>query len=226
MAKKPTPKIEAAITRFYSVVSNMMKGATPKDWHDLTDCVKSIRRSDIGFKRKAAEIVKAYKASPKIVEDFGNVMTGASPATWRTLIEYVRAIEQSPYAIRRAKAMYERQWGETSYFVGSVMNGTKMEKVSKRAKAYRMMEAAVSKAKAETQLRRLFLDGVVKFNDGSHYVGFVCGGNNGSSDWVRYLESFSQIVKSLPDAWIVEIDNDCCDDVHYALIGFRKGAGR
>ena len=27
----------------------------------------------------------------------------------------------------------------------------------------------------------------------------------------------------LEDAWLIEIKNDCCDDVHYALIGFRVG---
>ena len=29
------------------------------------------------------------------------------------------------------------------------------------------------------------------------------------------------ILEEYKQAWIIDIDNDCCDDVHYALIGFR-----
>lgn len=29
------------------------------------------------------------------------------------------------------------------------------------------------------------------------------------------------ILEECKRAWIIDIDNDCCDDVHYALVGFR-----
>lgn len=88
------------------------------------------------------------------------------------------------------------------------------------------MAAAVNKAKKEVSCekpgnRLLGLDGVVSVKDGDHYIAFICGGNNGSSDWATYFKSLTTIVNSVKKGWLIEIQNDCCDDVHYALIGFR-----
>ena len=124
---------------------------------------------------------------------------------------------------KRVVAHANREWGSPSYIVTNVLNGTEQELVSKRTKAYRTVASAVNKARSiyGKRNRKMSLDGVVSVRGGNHYIAFVSGGNNGHSDWGAYFDSFKAILDALPQSWIVEIDNDCCDDVHYALIGFR-----
>ena len=119
-----------------------------------------------------------------------------------------------------------RTWGKPNYIVTNVLNGTKQELVSKNSKAYKVMDAAVKnaeKAVADEKPgnRLLGLHGVVSVDDGDHYIAFICGGNNGCSDWATYFKCLTTIVNSVKKGWLIEIKNDCCDDVHYALIGFR-----
>ena len=120
--------------------------------------------------------------------------------------------------VARAKSY----WGTPSYIVKNVLNGTKQESVSKRTKAYRVVAQAVKKAREqfEAHNRLLSVDGVVSVRDGDHYVAFISGGNNGSCNWPIYLQSLTMIVQELKNAWLIEVKNDSCDDVHYALIGF------
>lgn len=124
---------------------------------------------------------------------------------------------------RRLVAESRRDWGTPSYIITNVLNGIRQERVSKRTKAYRMAKAAVDSAKNEMKgrIRRLSLDGVVSVRDGDHYIAFVFGGNNGDSNWAAYFESLGRVVKKFRHAWLIELENDCCDDVHYALIGFQ-----
>lgn len=119
-----------------------------------------------------------------------------------------------------------RTWGKPNYITTNVLNGTKQELVSKNSKAYKVMSAAVNKAKKEVSSekpgnRLLGLHGVVSVDHGDHYIAFICGGNNGCSDWATYFKSLTTIVDSVKKGWLIEIENDCCDDAHYALIGFR-----
>lgn len=124
---------------------------------------------------------------------------------------------------QRIIAESERRWGSPNYIVCNVLNGTKQKIVSKRTKAYRTIADAVKKAKAKFggKNRHLSLDGVVSVKDGDNYVAFVSGGNNGHSNWKAYFQSLMMIIEECNDAWIIELDNDSCDDCHYALIGFR-----
>ena len=123
----------------------------------------------------------------------------------------------------RIIAQANKYWGSPSYIVTNVINGTKQELVSKRTKAYKNIASAVEKAKTKfgKENRHLSLDGVVSVRDGDHYIAFISGGNNGHSNWRAYFESLMMILEECKHAWIIDIDNDCCDDVHYALIGFR-----
>ena len=123
----------------------------------------------------------------------------------------------------RVIAESERCWGSPSYIVCNVLNGTKQKLVSKRTKAYRTIADAVNRAKSKFggRNRHLSLDGVVSVKDGDHYIAFVSGGNNGRSDWSAYIRSFLTIITECKGAWIIEMENDCCNDIHYALIGFR-----
>jgi len=59
-----------------------------------------------------------------------------------------------------------------------------------------------------------------------HNIALISGGNNGSPDWPKYLLDIHDIMEVLGqagfDAWIIKLDNDCPDDVHYVYIGLRK----
>lgn len=59
-----------------------------------------------------------------------------------------------------------------------------------------------------------------------HDIAQIAGGNNGYHDWVKYFKDLGDIIHVLGqagfDAWLIKLDNDCLDDVHYAYIGFRK----
>jgi len=59
----------------------------------------------------------------------------------------------------------------------------------------------------------------------SHYILEVHGGNNGSSNWVQYINNFCSLFNDLNkvyDTWLISFDNDCCDDVHTIYLGFRE----
>lgn len=91
---------------------------------------------------------------------------------------------------------------------------------------YQKIKLCIAKVKEDAENNRLLsLDGVTDCNNGNHYIAYVSGGANGSGDWVDYFETFKGIIKGLNkfgEAWLIELNNNCCDDVHYALIGFRN----
>ena len=167
---------------------------------------------------------KGKKAVPEMLE----ILSKFDSYQVQDLCNLVKAIKpRMDYGrlFKRMKAEGNASWGSPSYIVTNVLNGTKQELVSKETKAYRTIASAVKKTKKVfgDKNRLLGLDGVVSVRDGDHYIAFVSGGNNGWSNWEAYFQSLTMIVKECKDAWLIEIKNDCCDDVHYALIGFRVG---
>lgn len=56
-----------------------------------------------------------------------------------------------------------------------------------------------------------------------HYVVNVHGGNNGHSDWPRYLLMLTAFILKLKNigyrAWLIQLTNDCADDVFDVYIG-------
>lgn len=61
--------------------------------------------------------------------------------------------------------------------------------------------------------------------DGKHYVIVLFGGLNGSGDWKDYIDTFAKVFDALDekckDSWLIELQNDCADDVYSAYIGIR-----
>ena len=59
----------------------------------------------------------------------------------------------------------------------------------------------------------------------SHYLVEISGGNNGKNDWLTYLFEIRRLFVMLnyefTDVWLVKIENDCPDDIHYITIGVR-----
>lgn len=53
------------------------------------------------------------------------------------------------------------------------------------------------------------------------YQVIIVGGNNGFSDWPKYLTNLAQLMRSI-DCWLITLENDVLDDIHYATIGVIK----
>jgi len=67
---------------------------------------------------------------------------------------------------------------------------------------------------------------VVSVDDGDCYLALYAGGLNGGNiegidnKWCAYLNQIKKILRCYKHSWIVDITNDCCDDVWYLTIGF------
>ena len=181
--------------------------------------------------KKDYEYSKRYykaktKASNKSVNGIVKILNAYDSDSLISLYLFLKELPARSNCIeiyRRIIAEANKDWGSPSYIVRNVLNGTKQELISRITKAYQKIAAAVEKTKEKfgKDNRHLHLSGVVSVRDGAHYIAFVSGGNNGSSNWRAYFQSLMMIIEECKDAWIIELDNDCCDDVHYALIGFR-----
>ena len=59
--------------------------------------------------------------------------------------------------------------------------------------------------------------------DGKHYVIVLFGGLNGSGNWKDYIDTFAKVFDALDEkckrCWLIELQNDCADDVYTAYIG-------
>lgn len=62
-----------------------------------------------------------------------------------------------------------------------------------------------------------------------HYIACLSGGNNGNGKWNDYLCKLAMIfdpihwknITNIEDMWLIQLDNDCLDDVHTAYIGIK-----
>lgn len=118
------------------------------------------------------------------------------------------------------------RWGSVEYIKEKYLGSNEdYAPLSKDTETYKSIQACFDKVKATVENNRLFgMNGVVDCDKGSHYIIFMSGGANGSGDWREYLKAFNDVLEELEKigkAWFIELNNDCCDDVHYAMIGFR-----
>lgn len=53
----------------------------------------------------------------------------------------------------------------------------------------------------------------------------LCGGDNGPNRWTEYLLRLAifieRVKETFKDVWLIDIDNDCADDVHYVTLGVK-----
>lgn len=56
---------------------------------------------------------------------------------------------------------------------------------------------------------------------GNHVIITIYGGFNGRGDWSLYLLQITRIIQAL-DAWVIDLINDCLDDVWTLRIGVDK----
>ena len=61
-----------------------------------------------------------------------------------------------------------------------------------------------------------------KNDEYGYYIAKFYGGLNGSGKWKNYVDEIKKLFTSLKDSWLIDLENDCCDDVWVLRIGFRK----
>lgn len=74
------------------------------------------------------------------------------------------------------------------------------------------------------KIKSLDLEKVIpsRYEDkGDHVIITIYGGFNGKNDWPLYLLQITRIVQTL-DAWVIDLINDCPDDVWTLRIGVDK----
>lgn len=58
------------------------------------------------------------------------------------------------------------------------------------------------------------------------YIAAIFGGANGPGKWENYLQQIRKLVlelkKKFKDVWLVDLENDCLDDVYTLRIGLRS----
>ena len=94
------------------------------------------------------------------------------------------------------------------------------ECIGHKTKVFKDFEKIVSKA--STSRSKLSLGEVAKVKGTDHYVAMVYGGLNGKGDWNNYFKDLTKFIGSFDyDIWLIDIKNDCADDVFTARLGFR-----
>ena len=68
--------------------------------------------------------------------------------------------------------------------------------------------------------------GPIQQSSEGHYVVSFAGGNNGTNNWPGYLTQLIAVLNAFKtlgyDAWLIDLKNDCPDDVHIVRIGVRE----
>ena len=94
------------------------------------------------------------------------------------------------------------------------------EVIDRNTKAYKAFLKAVKDA-STIKSKFAVLD-VAKVKGSDHYVGIVYGGLNGPGNWNNYFKDLGKIInKGLKNVWLIDVINDCADDVFTARFGFR-----
>ena len=150
------------------------------------------------------------------------ILKESSPEEVSSLAAFMVAAHNSDYTYKYHCAELLQRWGHESYFAPYIVGDRgRYELLSKDSRIYRRFSKVVSGVKKQQKGkdRLIGLSGIVKVNDGDHYVAMVTGGNNGPSNWSAYLDTIKKIVDAHNHAWIVELHQ--YSDVYYVLIGFE-----
>jgi hypothetical protein len=96
-----------------------------------------------------------------------------------------------------------------------------------------LVKEAIEKTYNDSTKLSLMDDGVCIDKYGTK-VFMLSGGLNGPGQWNEYLETLAQFTVDLidklrvtygedADVWLVDLKNDCADDIFYPVFGFRLG---
>lgn len=93
------------------------------------------------------------------------------------------------------------------------------EKVDKEDPGYKYISERIPKQKLNgSENRQPYIDKIFKTDD--HYIAYIYGGENGPGNWKNYSDFLSELFSNLDHAWVIDLSNDCADDVWTLRIGF------
>lgn len=70
------------------------------------------------------------------------------------------------------------------------------------------------------KLERIDVRSIEKQEEG-HYIATIYGGLNGCGSWDLYIRQIGMIIDSLQGSWVIDLNNDCLDDLWTLRLGFR-----
>ena len=97
--------------------------------------------------------------------------------------------------------------------------GEHWEKVEKDDTSYEYLSSRLPRQKFNSgENRQPAITDIFKAND--HYIAYIYGGENGPGNWKNYSEFLKDLFANLDNAWVIDLNNDCADDVWTLRLGF------
>lgn len=85
------------------------------------------------------------------------------------------------------------------------------------------IELKIQKICKKTPYSLVDLKEVVSCEDTKHYIICLGGGKNKNGEWIDYFDDLKETFECLKNefgkVWLIQLENDCVDDVHYPYIG-------
>ena len=98
------------------------------------------------------------------------------------------------------------------------------EKLHKDDQAYKYISEKLPKQKLNGgENRQPFVDRV--FKAGDHYIAYIFGGENGPGNWKNYSDFLSDLFSNIEHGWVIDLSNDCADDVWTLRMAFTIKEG-
>ena len=69
-------------------------------------------------------------------------------------------------------------------------------------------------------MNNVFIHSVTPKKD--YNIATIYGGDNWNGTWTNYINQIKVILDFIPNSWIINLENDCLDDVWTLTIGFTK----
>lgn len=63
---------------------------------------------------------------------------------------------------------------------------------------------------------------IYKVDNDDRYVAYIHGGENGTGEWKDYMEYLKRLFTNINDSWLLDLENDCADDVWTLRLAFSE----
>ena len=130
----------------------------------------------------------------------------------KTLLEYNDFITFKSYIKESSDHMFDDDPG--------VDFDERWEKLDNEDEAYKYLESKLPEYKGD---RKPGIMDIYKSESesGPYYIAYLHGGENGPGSWVEYCEYLTDLFTSVPGSWVIDLINDCADDVWTLRLGYE-----
>ena len=108
-----------------------------------------------------------------------------------------------------------------------VLNESEKERPFDKKKAVRVLSTAAGKLSDKLLRHPSLLEDKIEKDEYGTNVFTLCGGLNGGGPYMKWTGYFQELSKFVADVskkyhiWLIELKNDCLDDIFYAKFGIR-----